>query len=132
MSCFFLIYEKDNPHRITHDKNLRDNVINWECMKYPCSRKDINRFEELSSGLTSVNLFKQFDEEKRVIPDRTTKVENAKYHVNLYMVDGENNKYHYTLIKDLSRLMSNQYNKHKEKKQICPHCLRGFQSIETF
>ena len=27
--------------------------------------------------------------------------------------------------------MGNQYNKHKEKKQICPHCLRGFQSIDT-
>ena len=28
--------------------------------------------------------------------------------------------------------MGNQYNKHKEKKQICPHCLRGFQSIDAF
>ena len=57
-----------------HYKNLRDNAINWECMKYPCSRKYIDRFEELNSGLISVNLFKQFNEEERVIPDRTTKV----------------------------------------------------------
>ena len=42
----------------------------------------------------SVNLFKQFNEEERVVPDRTTKV-NAKYHVNLFMVEGEHNKYHY-------------------------------------
>ena len=93
-------------------------------MKYPCSRKDIDRFEELNSGLISVNLFKQFNEEERVIPDRTTKVKNAKYHVNLFMVEGGNHKYHYFIIKDLSRLMGNQYNKHTEKKQICPHCLR--------
>ena len=72
-----------------HYKNLRDNIINWECMKYPCSRKYIDRFEELNSGLISVDLFKQFNEEERVIPDRITKVKNAKYHVNLYMVEGK-------------------------------------------
>ena len=43
-------------------------------MKYPCSRKDIDRSEELNSGLISVNLLKQFNEEERVIPDRITKV----------------------------------------------------------
>ena len=100
-------------------------------MKYPCSRKDVDRFEELNSGLTPVNLFEQFNEEERVIPDRTTKVKNAKYHVNLYMVEGGNNKYHFVSIKDLSRLMSSQHKKHKEKKQICPHCLRGLQSIDA-
>ena len=46
-------------------------------MKYPCSRTYIDRFEELNSGLVSVNLFKQFNEEERVIPDRTTKVKKC-------------------------------------------------------
>ena len=110
MLCF-KIYEKDNPHRMTHYKNLRDNMFNWECMKCPRSRKDIDRFEELNSGLISVNLLKQFNEEERVIPDRTTKVKNARSHVNIYMVERESNKYHYALIKDLSPLMGNQYNK---------------------
>ena len=27
--------------------------------------------------------------------------------------------------------MGNQYNKHKEKKQTCPHCLKGFQTIDA-
>ena len=66
---------KDNQHRTIHYKNLRDNIINLECMKYPCSRKAIDRFEELNSGLIFVNLFKQFNEEERVIPDRTTKIQ---------------------------------------------------------
>ena len=88
---------KNNPHIIIHYKNLRANVLNWECMKYPCSRKDIDRFEELNSGLISVNLSKQFIEEERVIPDRTAKVKKAKYHVNPFMVEGGNNKYHYVL-----------------------------------
>ena len=107
----FKIYEKDNPERMRHYNKLKDNIINWECMNYPCSRTDIDRFEELKSGLISVNLFKQFNEEEQVKPDRTTKIKNAKYHVNLLIIEGDDNKYHYVLIKDLSRLMGNQYNK---------------------
>ena len=94
-----------------HYNKLKDNIINWECMKYPCSRKDIDRFEELNSGLVSINVYKQFNEEEQVKPDRTTKIKNAKYHVNLLIIEGDDNKYHYVLIKDLSRLMCNQYNK---------------------
>ena len=47
------------------------------------------------------------------------------------MVEGGNHICHYFLIKDLSKLMGNQYNKHKEKKHTCPHCLKGFQTIDT-
>ena len=46
------------------------------------------------------------------------------------MVEKENN-HHYVLIKDLSKLVGCQYNKNTKKKQICPHCLRGFQSIDA-
>ena len=87
------IYENSNPHRMIHYNNLKDNIMNWECMKYPCSRKDIDRFEELNRGLISVNLFKPFN--KHVIPDRITKVKNAKYHVDVLMIEREDNKYHY-------------------------------------
>ena len=43
-------------------------------MEYPCSRKDMDRFEELISGLIFANLFQQFNGEERVIPDRIVKV----------------------------------------------------------
>ena len=91
----FKIYEKDNPERMRHYNKLKDNIINWECMNYPCSRKDIDRFEELNSGLVSINVYKQFNEEEQVKPDRTTKIKNAKYHVNLLIIEGGGNKYHY-------------------------------------
>ena len=57
MLCF-LKSMRDSPHKTFHYKNLRDDIINWECMKYPCSRKDIDRFEELNSGLIFVNVFR--------------------------------------------------------------------------
>ena len=98
-------------------------------MKYPCSRKDIDRFEELDSGLIAVNVYKIFNESIKT--DRISKVKHAKHHIHLLMIEGEDNKHHYVLIKDLSRLMNNQYNKNTKKKHLCPHCLKGFQSIDT-
>ena len=42
----FKSYEKDNPEIMRHCNKLNDTIINWECMKFPCSRKGIDRFEE--------------------------------------------------------------------------------------
>ena len=67
---------------------------------------------------------------EHTITDRITKVQNAEYEIHLLMIEQENN-HHYVLIKYLSKLVGCQYNKHKAKKQICPHCLKGFQSIDT-
>ena len=38
----FKIYEKDNPERMGHYDELNDTITNWGCMKFPCSRKDID------------------------------------------------------------------------------------------
>ena len=46
------------------------------------------------------------------------------------MIEKEDN-HHYALTKYLNKLAGCQYNKNIEKKQICPHCLKGFQSIDT-
>ena len=124
----FKIYEKDNPERMRHYNKLNDTIINWGSMKFPCSRKDIDRFEEDNNGLISINVYKILN--NHTITDRITKVQNAEYEIHLLMIENENN-HHYVLIKDLSKLVGCQYNKHKAKKQICPHCLKGFQSIDT-
>ena len=55
----FRIYEKDNPERMGHYNTLKDIIINWECMNYPCSRKGMDRFEEINSGLVSINVYRQ-------------------------------------------------------------------------
>ena len=62
MLCVFSIYDKDNPERMRHYNKLKDTTINWECMEYPCSRKDIDRFEELNQGLIHVNVYRLFNE----------------------------------------------------------------------
>ena len=45
------------------------------------------------------------------------------------MIELEHN-HHYALTKDLTKLVGCQY-KNIKKKQTCPHCLRGLQSIDT-
>ena len=38
----------------------------------------------------------------------------------------ENDKWHYTAIKSLSRLLSSSNSKHKHKQYFCNNCLQGF------
>ena len=53
-------YEKDNPEIMRHYKKLKGIIIYWRCMEFTCSRKYINRFEEESQGLISVNVYALF------------------------------------------------------------------------
>ena len=54
---------------------------------------------------------------------------NPKHEIHLLMVEQEDN-HHFVLINDLSKMVGCQYNKNL-KKQVCPHCLKGFQPIDT-
>ena len=58
----FKLYDKYNPERMRHYNKFNDNIINWGCMEYPCSRNDVTIFEELNSGLISINVFKLLNE----------------------------------------------------------------------
>ena len=42
------------------------------------------------------------------------------------MLITENNRKHYVAIKSLSRLLSRQNTKHKERQYFCMNCLQGF------
>ena len=101
-ALFFKICEKDNPERMRHYNKLNGTIINWGSMKFPCSRKDIDRFEEDNNGLISINVYKMLNE--HTITDRITKVQNAKHEIHLLMIEQED-KFHYVLIKDLSKLI---------------------------
>ena len=45
--------------------------------------------------------------------------------INLMLIT-ENNRKHYVTIKSLSRLLSSQNTKHKDKEYFCMNCLQGF------
>ena len=98
--------------------NLRKfaNNYDWSGLKFPVSIKDINAFEmnnDISVNVLSV-------EGKDIYICR--KGRPASREVNLMLIS-EKDKWHNTVIKSLSRLLSSS---HKRKQYFCNNCLQGF------
>ena len=96
-----------------HYKNLNDDIINREGVKFPSGNRDIDRLEQNNDGLLSVNVFEPDDllNSEKVIKARTTKVVNAKHHIDLLRFYDENDNCHFAIVKNLSRLLNCQLNK---------------------
>ena len=121
------INEKVHPERISHYKNLTDD-IKWDNINFPVSLNDINRFEEINDGKFSINVYVINDDES-ISPYRTTKTNKAEYHIDLIKVD-DKDTCDYVLVRNYDRLIGNQTNKHKEKTHHCRTCLHGFKTKE--
>ena len=97
-----------------------EHELNMSGIQYSVDVKDIGEFEHQNK--TSVNVCGY--EDKKIFPLRITTVTIARDHVNLlYVTAGET--FHYVLVKDLSRLISGQYNNYNNKKNFCQYCLHG-------
>ena len=124
---FYEIYKKDHPQRMYHYTKLAENdtFIKWNGVGFPASNEDIDTFETINDNTISVNVY-TLDDNDKIRPDRITKIAKPFCHVNLLRLDFEN-KSHYVLIKEYSRLMGSQTNKHCNKLFHCIHCQKGFQ-----
>ncbi|XP_044764456.1 uncharacterized protein LOC123321018 [Coccinella septempunctata] len=118
------------------------NVLSCQDIKFPMSIRDIHKFEKLNN--LSVNIFSlQLNKNKfEVVPTRISTQINFDRHFNLLLIQDkyvpENSeidyddhddtpiKYHYVLIKNLSRLVSSKLSKNTKKKYICDLCLNYF------
>ena len=111
-----------------HYKNLNDDIINWEGVNFPAGNRDIDRLEANNNGLISINLYEPDDllNEEKVIKTKSTKIRNAKYHIDLLKIYDNNDRYHYVLIKSLSRLLNCQSNKNTQEKHYCRYCCHPF------
>ena len=76
-----------------HYNKLNDTIMKWGCMKFPCSRKDIDRFEGDNQGSIS-NVYKLLN--KTTITNRITKIKNAEHEIHLLLIEKEDN-HHYAL-----------------------------------
>ena len=97
-------------------------MLNLADIEFPITFKDISKFENLNN--ISINVYGI--ENKQVLPLRLTSDKKDK-HVNLlYMQDSHNdNIKHFAWIKNLSRLVSSQLSKKKNKKYFCDRYVRG-------
>ena len=111
------------PERVTKILKMQAEKLNWTLIKFPTKVKDIHKFEKQNN--INVNVFSYDDETKKVYTLRLSKTNN-EVHVNLFLYDE-----HYSVVKDISRLISSQLSKKEHKKYICTRCLNAFGSEKT-
>ena len=95
-------------------------------IQYPVDIKDNGKFEHQNNINVNVCGY----EDKKIFLLRITTVTTARHHVNLlYITVGKT--VHYVLVKDLSRLVSRQYNNNYHIRYFCQYCLHGCTSEEV-
>ena len=124
------VYEKDHPKRVSHYKNLNDE-LNWDNVNFPSSDVDIDTFEENNGGKIAVNVYFLDPEEGKqsILLYRQSKVSKATHQVSLLKLE-DGDDYHYVFIKDYDKIIGSQTNKMKAKKHHCFHCQHGFLTKE--
>ncbi len=123
----------DNPHRITKELREQSKKYNWEGIEFPTKVKDIHIWEKNNN--IKVNVFGYDEDSKKIYVIKMCggcesivigEDESDKF-INLFLHDDN----HYCVIKNLSRLVSSQYNKHKEKVHFCLKCQNGFSTSKV-
>ena len=123
---FYEIMKKDHPDRMYHYRSLKDGLINWDDVEFPAELSDIEHFEEINKNTISVNVYAiDPNGTNTIVVNRVTKISKPSCHINLLLLERDNYN-HYVLIKDYSRLMGAQTNKHNEKLFHCRYCQWGF------
>ena len=113
--------KEDHPERIDKKLTEASEELNWDNITFPVNLKAIDKFERQNPTI-SVNVFGY---DKSIYPLRVSKYDDLEHLVDLLLIC-EESKQHYCLIKNLSRLVSNQVSKHEHKSFICRRCLNPF------
>ena len=95
-------------------------------IQYPVDIKYIFKFEHQNN--ISINVYGCKD--KKIFPLRIITMTTARHHVNLLYINADETS-HYVFVKDLSRLISIQYNNHNGKHHFCQYFLHGCTSEEV-
>ena len=84
---------------------------------------DIPKFERMNPSI-SVNIVYRHGERASFAPLYCSKYQQRQHAVTLLLLE-EDGKFHYTLVRSLSRLLGSQ-ERSKNKKYVCPFCLQCF------
>ena len=113
----------NHPERVTKILKMQAEKLNWEGLEFPTKVKDIHKFEK--NNEINVNVFSYDNETKKVYTLRLSKMNNGVC-VNLFLYDE-----HYSVVKNMSRLISTQLSNNYHKKYFCTRCLNAFGSEKT-
>ena len=123
---------KFNPERVSNLRKFADNY-DWSGLKFPVSIKDIGVFEtknNISANVLAEEERNMYIHRKGSKSDRDLQGSQGRYptrcEINLLLIS-EDDKWHYTAIKSLSRLLTIKNSKHAHKRYFCTNCLQRFQ-----
>ena len=106
-----------HPEIISKELKRQSEELNWEGTEFPTPIDDIKKFEKNNS--IGINVFSA-DESLKVYPLR---VSGKADPIRLFLW-----KNHYSVFKDMSKLVGLQISKNEHKKYICDRCLNAFGS----
>ena len=102
--------------------------LNTKGITFPMKIKDINKFEKLNPDLPGINVF-SVDDKKTIYPLREVN-RGCKNTIDLFLYE-EDGKFHYSLIKNFSRLIRSQITTRTDEPiQICKRCFSHFTKEE--
>ena len=102
--------------------------LNTKGITFPMKIKDITKFENLNPDLAGINVF-SVDDKKTIYPLREVK-RDCKNTIDLFLYE-EDGKFHYSLIKNFSRLIRSQItSRTDEPLQICKRCFSHYTKPE--
>ena len=111
---------ESHPERVPNLRKFADNY-DWSGLKFPVSIKDIGVFEVNNN--VSVNVLAV--EDRDIYICRKGQAESnygIDCEINLLLIS-EGDRWHYTAIKSLSRLLTIGYTKHHGNQHFCMNCL---------
>ena len=114
----------NHPERITKLLREQSEQFNWEGITFPMKLEDISKFENRNPGIF-INVFGI--ENKKIYVLKCGSSEDGKDTINL-LYYGEGDNKHFSLIKNMSRLLAKQTTKHTGGMFYCMRCLSHFQS----
>ena len=115
------------------DKKLKEaaKTLNMKGIRAPTPIDDIYKFENQNPDFSIVVLGLNKYDNIIVLKDSKYTIERKNF-VLLLMIKDEDKNMHYTLVNNDSRLLSDQFSKHKEGKFICWNCINFFNEKEKF
>ncbi len=119
-----------DSERITKELKDQADKYDWGGITFPTKVKDIHIWEKNNENKTKINVFGYDEDTQKVYTIRmhdgcaSTVLGEEKQNkfVSLFLHDDK----HYCVIKNLSRLVSSQLSKKKNKKHFCLNCMSGF------
>ncbi|HSN23685.1 MAG TPA: hypothetical protein VLS45_05895 [Methylomicrobium sp.] len=112
-------------HVYQYKQRLAKKEIEVGNLQFPLDHSDVRKFEDLNPDI-SVSVFMWVARKEGLCPLYPSPHRNRKHHVKLLLLDNDG-KQHYTLIKNMSRLIFDRNNYHG-KSFLCDWCLHPFSS----